>query len=810
MIDRLSILLTFILVSFSALSYSQFSITGVVKNEQGERLDFATVFLINTDYATSTNQQGEFLLENVPEGTYQLKVTYVGYEPYQTTIFLEDNMEYDVIMSGSIYQLNKIYINATRASKEAPIAEQTMQKDEIEDNTLTQDVPYALKWMQGVTVTSDAGAGVGYTGIRVRGSEASRTNVTINGVPLNDSESQQVFWVDLPDFMASTQDVQIQRGVGVSTNGTSAFGATINLNTQKTNVLPYIEIGSAIGSYNTRKISAQGGTGLMNGKYSIDARYSLINSDGYIDRATSRLNSFFLSAARVSEKSSLRLNIMSGNETTYQSWFGLPIQYLDSIRTHNIAGTDYQTKEGEPHPNEVDRYRQTHYQLVFNKGIGEYSKINLTGHLTRGQGYYENYYVDENFQDFNVDKDTIGDIIQRKWLNNNFFGLIYSYQYDNDKINFTYGGAGNMYIGDHLGQIPWTEFTDSLSIQSYFNTARKNELNNFVRFSANWNNIYPFVDMQVRYVNYQFEGYNNDGTLGEQVDNLFFFNPKIGASYIPNSKHKVFAFFGIANREPSRDEYVESTSNSRPSHETLYDTEVGYQLSTQKIGVNLTLYNMQYRNQLVPTGQLNDVGEPVRVNVDNSYRRGVEIGLQIRPIQSLQLQYQGALSQNKIEQFNEYIYDWYLPEFEEVVTHANTDIAFSPSQIHSIRLRYDWNINENQNLAAIVSQKWISEQYLDNTGRDASLMPAFNYTDFQLVYDIQFWRVKNLSLNFLINNLLNNKYYSNGWIYRFRATGDNPVTYDPYAQREGDNLFHEKGVYPQALRNYTLGLKIKF
>lgn len=807
-IRTLLLLLTFF--SVGTFGFSQYSISGIVTNSENQPLDYASVFLKDTRFAVATNEDGSFLMEDIPAGDYVLKASFVGYGSFETPISLVENIVLNIQLEGTYLELDKIQILANRAELKSPVPNSNMKKEELETANLVHDVPYVLKWMPSVTVTSDAGTGIGYTGIRVRGSEASRTNVTINGVPLNDSESQSVFWVDLPDFMANTEEVQIQRGVGLSTNGTSAFGANVNLNTQKVNIKPYLTLAGTAGSFNTLKYSAQAGSGLISNKYTVDARYSSISSDGYIDRSRAAMTSAFFSAARVTSKNSLRFNFMSGHEITNQAWNGLPIQYLETDRTYNSAGTE---KPGEPYNNEIDNYKQRHLQLIYNQSLTKNLKMNLTAHYTKGKGYYENFKGGEKLSDYKLTNvDTLeGNIIRRKWLDNDFGGLVYSMDHNNEILNTQFGGGVNYYLGRHFGEVPWNSF-DTLqpSVEYYRNNATKLDWNNFVRLTGNFSEEFvPFVDLQVRYVDYRFEGPNDSGEFTDQDDQLFFFNPKVGASYFLNPTSKFFAYYGRANREPSRNEYVESSPSSRPKHETLNDFEIGFTTESKYIDANIVGYNMSYINQLVPTGRLNDVGEYTRVNVPKSYRRGVELGLNLKPLKFFTLSYSGTFSSNKIVEFDEYYDSWDTGE-QIKLTHKNTDIAFSPNAIQTIRAIFHTTIKENHRVQAMISHKRVSKQYLDNSSNENTSIPAFSFTDLQFVYHFSKGWFKDISLNFLVGNVFNKKYYNNGWTYRFSSEGYNPVPDDPSARLEGNGVYNLTGVYPQALRNYTLGLTIKF
>ncbi|HHH55087.1 MAG TPA: TonB-dependent receptor, partial [Bacteroidetes bacterium] len=422
------ITLLFIVVS-NVVIYSQFTIEGNVQNEEGNPIEFAQVYLDNTSYDTETNEEGFFKLNDIKTGSYVLKVYLLGFEPYEKQIFIDKNISMKIVLKERTYNLKEIEINALKVSEKMPFAYKNINKKQIEERNYGEDIPYLLKNTPSVVTTSDAGAGIGYTGLRIRGTDPTRINVTVNGIPLNDAESQLVYWVDLPDISGSTDNIQIQRGVGTSTNGAGAFGATINLNTETVNPKPYLSLEGTYGSYNTSKISAKAGTGIMNEKYSVDIRYTSIKSDGYIDRASSALNSFFFSGTRLYENSSLKFNAIIGKEKTYQAWYGVPIQYIDTARTFNLAGTDYFSKQ-PAYDNQVDDYSQNHLQLFYNKKFNESTLLNLAAHYTKGSGYYEQYKVDEDLYEYNLDTSSVksSDIIRQKWLDNDFYGIVYSFK----------------------------------------------------------------------------------------------------------------------------------------------------------------------------------------------------------------------------------------------------------------------------------------------------------------------------------------------------------------------------------------------
>lgn len=824
---RVFYILFFAVLGFSE-GFAQYEISGTVTNEDGERLEASAVYLEGTSYGVLTDERGDYLFTDIPGGKYLVKASYLGFETAAKEIDLTENQELQFILEGSIFGIDEIEINGTWVRKNMPFAHKNLQKEDFTNLNLGQDVPYLLKYTPSLVVTSDAGAGVGYTGMRIRGSDPSRINVTFNGIPLNDSESQLVFWVNMPDFASSTQEIQIQRGVGPSTNGTSAFGATVNLNTNKIRLKPYINIASSIGSFNTSKLGVSAGTGLMNNKFGIDFRYSAINSDGYVDRASSNLNSFAGTLNYITEKSSLNFNIFSGSEITYQAWNGLPFQFAEDPekRTFNSAGTD---KPGEPYSNEVDDYNQTHAQLHYNLSLNENLKLNLSGHYTRGLGFFENYKGGEDLNDFNI-ADSSGesyDLVTRRWLDNHFFGTILELDYRDieEKHNITFGAAVNNYLGDHYGNVIWNSRDNEDSedpdnsfriapTEYYFNDASKLDFNTYLKWTYRFTNRFiSYADVQYRRVDYNYQGFNEGGELVDQAEALSFINPKIGLSYLLNADSKIYVSYGVANREPNRNDFTETSTSSRPEHETLYDLELGYNLQTEKFSAGINLYNMVYDNQLVLTGRINDVGEYSRVNVKDSYRRGIEFDGGLNDLYGVHFLVNATLSENRIVAFPEFIDDWDNGGQIEI-THELTDLAFSPSAIFANDIGYTF-LKKKKNQSATVSflTKYVGKQYIDNTSNLEAALDAYLYNDLVVNYGLRgnrFFREIQFHLN--IYNIFGAQYSSNAWVYRFSSEFYDPTDDDPSSRREGDSgsFYNLTGLYPQAGRYFMAGLSFSF
>jgi len=710
--------------------------------------------------------------------------------------------------------LDEVSVNALRANAKTPIAYTNLSKLEIEKSNLGQDLPFLISLTPSVVTTSDAGAGVGYTGFRIRGTDPSRINVTINGIPLNDSESQGVWWVNMPDFASSLDNIQIQRGVGTSTNGAAAFGASVNLKTMGLNKKAYTITNNSLGSYNTLKNNIEFGSGLISNKFTFDTRLSRITSDGYIDRASSNLKSLYLQGVYFGRESVLKAIIFTGHEITYQAWNGVPLRYLDTNRTFNSY----------TYENEVDNYNQTHYQLHYSKHLNTNTNMNLSGHYTHGEGYYEQeklgeYLIDYNLSNIIIGYDTITstDLIRRKWLNNDFGGITYSLNHKKDNLNLIFGGAYNEYSGQHYGSIVWSQYTSNslddpndtasnYNHEYYRNIASKYDNNMFIKTNYQATDATSiFLDFQLRSIKYEFNGNDVDGGLSNQKVTLVFFNPKFGLTHKINDEQLFYGSFAIANKEPNRSDYVESSPNSRPLYETLYDTEIGFRYKNKNLTFNTNLYLMNYENQLIKTGEINDVGYFTSNNVKSSYRRGVEIEGRCFLTKKLSWAANITLSKNKLDTMTQFIDNWDTGGQEEVL-HQNTDLAFSPNIIWSSKFLY--NYNDNISLGFI--SKYVGEQYIDNTSSDGRKLDDYLTSNLQLDYNFKSKIFKTIKMSVLINNIFDNEYISNAWLYRFISEGFDPRESDHYITKGVDNRFNMAGYFPQATRNYLFGLTLEF
>lgn len=686
-----------------------------------------------------------------------------------------------------------IEVSAVRAADKAPFAKTNLTKKEIERNNLGQDLPFLLNQTPSIVINSDAGNGIGYTGMRIRGSDGTRINLTLNGIPYNDAESQGTFLVNLPDFSSSANSIQIQRGVGTSTNGAGAFGASINLSTNEVNNEFNAELNNSYGSFNTWKNTFKVSSGLIGKHFTIDGRLSNITSDGYIDRAKSDLKSYYFSTAYIDAKSSIRLNIFSGKEKTYQAWNGVSESDLKNNRTFNAAG---QEQPGKPYENETDNYTQTHYQLFFNHQFNPYWKANVTLFLTKGAGYYEQYkagaklldYGVPNYVDaaFNTIKKT--DLIRRLWLDNDFYGTTFSVQHQKNNTQFTAGGGWNNYEGRHFGNIIWAKVTDAVpaNFKWYNLTATKKDFSLFTKWTEQWGAHWQsYADIQVRSIQYNMNGFRNNPTLN--VNNSYtFINPKAGITY-SNKNWQAYLSYAIAGKEPNRDDFEAGVAN-QPKAETLYDTELGFEKKSTKFTYGANLYYMKYNNQLVLTGKINDVGAYTRSNIPNSYRLGIELTGKIKINEWVNASANAAFSQNKVMDFTEYIDD-FVNGGQVINQYQKTTISFSPAVVAG----YSINFIPVKNAEISLVGKQVSRQYLDNTSQKSRSLNGYYVQDIRLSYLLEkkFFKATNIIMQ--LNNVLNKKYEPNGYTYSYLAGG----------------LVTENYYFPMAQFNMMVGINVK-
>ena len=696
-------------------------------------------------------------------------------------------------------KLEEVLVKAVRVNADSPITHSNISKDVLSKRNLGQDIPILMNFLPSVVTTSDAGAGVGYTGIRIRGVSAQSTNITINGIPYNDAESLGTFWVDLPDFTSSTESLQLQRGVGSSTNGSGAFGASLNLLTDAVSDKASGEISNSIGSYNTRKHTVKFSTGLINDHIEIAGRLSKIKSDGYIDRATSDLDAYFLQASYVDSNTLIKALTFGGKEITYQAWNGVSQEQINAFgRTYNPSG-EYTDENGNLkfYDNEIDNYKQDHYQLHWNERFNNYWSSNIGLNYTYGRGYFEQYKENEDFSDYDfseitIENETINttDLIRRRWLDNDFYVINANINYKKDQLNLIFGGSYSKYTGDHFGEVIWAQFASNSEIRDrYYNSkGDKSDFNFFAKSTYEISKkISLFGDIQFRFVDYKTNGLNSD-RLFLDVNELYnFFNPKAGITYVLNTSNHLYFSYARANREPSRNDF----ENGDPKPEKLNDFELGWRLKNDKFQINSNLYFMKYKDQLILTGEIDDVGSPIRANSGKSYRLGLEVEAAIKLSNKFLLQPNFALSANKNID--------YITQLDGVLVNlGNTTISYSPSVVAANQFQF----KPYDNIQFAFLSKYVGEQYLGNVDSDFSKLDAYFVNDLSFNYEFETKSVfKSIILTGLVNNIFNEKYISNGYYYTFDDTWSDP---------ENITTIEGTGYYPQATTNFLIGLTLKF
>ncbi|MDP2188585.1 MAG: TonB-dependent receptor [Sphingobacteriaceae bacterium] len=785
-----------------------FQISGTVRDAATQNvLAGASVLVENSFIGTATNAEGIYVLKRLPAGTYKLRVQYLGYKLVVQEVKLQGDQQLDFQLEVQRLLTDEVVVSATRATSVTPMAVTNVSKAELAKQNLGQDLPFLLQFTPSVVVNSDAGAGVGYTGIRIRGSDGTRINVTMNGIPVNDAESHGVFWVNMPDFASSVDNIQIQRGVGTSTNGAAAFGGSINIQTNQLIDTAYANLGLTYGSFNTWRQNATFGTGLLENGWAFDGRLSSITSDGYVDRASSDLKGYAFSGSRYGKKSILRFNIFSGREKTYQAWNGLPQNMLETNRRFNSAG-QYTDPNGQIqfYENETDNYQQDHYQFFYTYEPNKNWSLNSTLFYTYGRGYYEQFRNNERFSRYQLPNLVIGgetisrtDFIRQRWLDNHFYGAILSANYKKNKLNANFGAAANQYDGDHFGDVIWARLLGNNDIKHryYENNALKTEFNFFAKAEYELlKGLFAYGDLQFRSINYRFEGFNNQLINVTQTANFNFFNPKAGAYYQLNQASQVYASVAVGNREPVRADLVESSPQSRPTAERMIDYEAGFKRQGKRSAFAANLFYMDYFNQLVLNGQINDVGGYIRTNVDRSYRAGIELEYGISITKWLQWSANLTLSDNRILVYNEFV-DLYDENFDYLGnglnrTYNNTPIAFSPGVIGASILSF----KPAKGLGIDLMSKYVGRQYLDNSGDASRSLDPYLVHDLRVNYTVNGGKMaKQVVFGLLVNNLGNLMYSANGYTY--------PYVFD--GAFVADNF-----VYPQAGTNFLANIQFRF
>ncbi len=821
MLSMRTVVSFFLFIAMWSNTSAQFTLSGTVSAEDRSRLESATIYFVNTEIASVTEFDGTFLIEDIPAGKYQMEVSYLGYEDYVEEITIDRDMDVTIVLNGSFYNLSEIEVKGSRTEATKPFTYTIVDKPYLDERNNGQDVPFLLGGLTNVITTSDAGAGIGYTSMRLRGSDQSRINVTINGVPLNDAESQSVFWVDLPDFANSVEDIQVQRGVGTSTNGPGAFGGTVALNTHTIHGDAYADFSGTLGSFNTNKVSLKLGTGILNDRFTIDARYSLINSDGYIDRSNSKLNSWMISPAMFWEDAMIRLDIFSGHEITNQAWYGVPQAKIENdqegLINHyfNNLGSIYETQRDSvnlfdsdrrynyyTYENQVDDYQQDHIQAHFYKTFSERLNSRLTAFYTHGFGFFEEYKNNEflphyGIEGYLVNGDTIryNDIVRRRGLDNNLLGFFTNNEANlSEKYKLEFGGGISRYKGEHQGllinivdvQIP------TIGVPYYFNEGIKLDYNLYAKNNVKLSDhFFGMADLQIRGVDYSILGSDNDGLQIDEEHQYFFFNPKAGVTYLKDSIRSYISL-AVGGREPDRNDIINSIGITDVRPERLYNLELGVEPTFKHIALKANLYYMYYIDQLVLTGELNDVGSNLRTNVDRSYRAGIELEANTALTSWLNLHANASFSRNRIEEFNEVLYNYKENDPTEIIvnTYNDTDIAFSPQFVGGGELRAKLPKDIFLNFGA----KYVSTQQLDNTGNPDRIIPSYFVSNLSAFYRPQVQALKRLEVGLHVNNLFNTLYSANGYTYSYGYEGF---------------FVTENFYYPQATRYFMLTANVR-
>lgn len=687
--------------------------------------------------------------------------------------------------------LDEVIVEAIRIDRSSPFSFSNVDKKDLELKNLGQDLPILLNFSPSVVTTSDAGAGIGYTGIRIRGVSPQSTNITINGIPYNDPESLGTFWVNLPDFTSSVESLQIQRGIGTSTNGSGAFGASINILTDKISQFAYTEISNSFGSYNTLKHTVKLSTGIINDHFEISGRLSKIDSDGYIDRAYSDLKSYFIQANYFDENTLIKAITFGGHEKTYQSWYGITKEQMIENRRQNPY----------TYENEIDNYKQDHFQLHWSEQINNTLSTNISLNYTDGRGYFEQYRDDDSVETYSgivkSDLDENGnetgttDLIRRRWLDNDFYVLNASLNYNYENLNLILSGSYSNYIGDHFGEVIWARnFDDNYSIRDkyYEGNGKKNDLSFFTKVSYKLKDILIYGDLQLRKINYKTSGITSD-LINLKLDKKYnFFNPKIGITHNLNSNSLIYLSYSRANREPSRSDY-ENNPDIKP--EKLNDLEFGYRLSSDKLELNLNAYYMLYNEQLVLTGAIDDVGAPIRTNSGSSYRVGIESEINLELSKKLDISSNLTLSSNKNKEV--------ISNYNGALTNfGKTNLSYSPNFITNNTINYKFT----EKFSLSMLSKYVGKQFMGNTDAKNSILESYFVNDLNFNLKITPKRIFNeIVVSGLINNILDKEYVSNGYYYTYDDTWSNP----------GETITLDgAGYYPQATRNFLLGLLLKF
>jgi iron complex outermembrane receptor protein len=780
--------LAFVFISWNTNAQLDFSAS--VKNESGEPLIGANVVLLGTYWQTVTNAKGEFVFNELPEGNYKVKISYIGYLEYTANVDLKESANLEFVLKDKSILTEEITIKGVRADGKQAATYTIVDKNELNKRDFGQDVPYLLAMEPSVVTTSDGGTGIGYTSMRIRGLDSKKINVTINGIPYNDAESHGTYWVDIPDIASSMRSIQIQRGLGKSANGPGSFGGSINIETNQIPLKAYALTENTVGSYKTMKNSFQAGTGLINNHWFAEGRFSRIGSDGYIDRASSKLRSYFAQGGYYSEKSILRIIAFGGYEETYQAWYGIDKWGLDTYgRTYNYAGY-YTDKNGVEkfYDKQVDHYVQNHLQLNFSHKFNSVLQFNTVLNYTKGNGYYQEFYDNASLNNYFIgnvingtDTITTSDLAGRKWLDNKLFASNTFINADLGKLGITYGvGFSKYFDGKHYGEIIWSEVPEAniAGNSLYRNVGNKLDLSSYLKLNyALTDKASVYLDLNYRMIHYTATGVDREfgDPLNLNIDkNYKFLNPMLGISYSLSKIGLLYATVGMSHREPTRADFISNYNlPGGPKAEKMINTEIGFRKSAGNYFYEANIYLMSYRDELIKTGQMDDVGIPIVKNTGKSYRMGVELNAGTKISSLLTLKGNVALSKNKTD-FSDFING-------EYVIYKDVNISYTPNVVAGTQVI----VTPLKSFEMALLTKFVSKQYLDNTQNEDRILESYFINDLRVNYKFSLGNTSQIELKLLINNLFSENYSSNGYMY-----GSTPY------------------YYPQAPRNFLFGLSI--
>jgi iron complex outermembrane receptor protein len=758
------------------------TVSGKIVDKNQKILAGATVLVKETNQGLSSDLDGNFSFR-LNKGSFTIQVSYIGFKTIEKNVYLDKDKVVTIVLYEDDNVLDEVLVSAVRATSSIPVTYSNLSKKELAKRNLGQDIPILLNYLPSVISSSDAGAGVGYTYLNVRGSNSERINVTINGIPYNDPESHGTFWVNLGDFTSSTENLQLQRGVGTSTNGSGAFGASLNILTDAISEKSGGEISNSFGSYGTRKHTVKFTTGKINEHLEVSGRFSNIHSDGYVDRAFTDLKSYFLQASYKDENTLIKAVSFGGAERTYQSWYGLDPQQLEEDRRQNPY----------TYENEVDDYKQNHYQLHWNEQLNSHWSTNLGLNYTKGAGFFEQYKAAENAADFNNLIEDGSDVIVRRWLDNDFYVLNFNTNYNDERLNFISGISYSKYTGDHFGEVIWgSNLASGVSFgdRYYFSDAKKTDLSIFSKATYEINKkVAAYLDLQGRFVSYKTAGLTSNRNPLDVDAKFNFFNPKAGFTYKIAAQNRVYLSYARANREANRNDFENGVS----SPEILDDIELGWRYKSDQIQLNTNIYYMRYKNQLVLTGAIDDVGAPIRTTSGKSYRLGLEIDADIKLNNQFSIKSNAAFSTNKNEDFT-------APIDGNLINLGNTPLSFSPNVIAGNMIVYQPN-----NLQISFLSKYVGEQFMSNLNSSVSkldVLDSYFTSDLNFVYEIATEKVFDaIIISGLINNIFNTEYVDRGYYYTYDDSWSNPGS---------STTVDGAGYYPQATRNFLVGVTLKF